>query len=123
MYDLFDVVFGTYMTGKMAGISALQANTDQRVTGSAERLTALEHRYERMHVITVALWALLKEHTGLTDADLKRFVADVEASEAQNRGAAGTMTCPKCSRVIRKSASKCVWCGAPVTTGNAFEGA
>ncbi|MBS0380771.1 MAG: hypothetical protein JSS29_20010 [Proteobacteria bacterium] len=122
MYDLFDVVFGTYVSSKVAGISALQASTDQRLTSSTERLTALEHKYERMHIVMVALWGLLKEHTSLTDADLKRFVANVEASEAQNRGAAGTMACPHCSRTVRKSATRCPWCGGAITTGDAFQG-
>ena len=122
MYDVFDVMFGTYVAEKISGLSTLQANTDGRLTSSTDRLTALEHRYERMHIITVALWALLKERTGLTDGDLKRFVANVEASEAKSRGATGTMTCPKCSRIIRKSATRCVWCGASITDGDAFQG-
>ncbi len=122
MYDLFDVLFAQYAAAKISGLTALQANTDQRLTSSTDRLTALEHKYERMHIVTVALWALLKERTGLTDSDLKRLVGSVEASEANAHGAAGTTACPKCSRVIRKSAMRCVWCGAAVTTGNAFHG-
>jgi len=122
MYDLFEVLFGGYVVKEITGLTALQADTDHRVTSSTDRLTALEHRYERMHIVTVALWALLKEHTSLTDADLKRFVAKVETSESTGRGTAGTMKCPKCSRVIRKSATRCVWCGAAITSGDAFHG-
>ena len=122
MPDLFDVLFASYVQGEVAGVSALQANADQRLTGTAERLAALEHRYERMHLVTVALWALLKEHTGLTDGDLKRFLHDVEAAESKSRGASGVMPCERCSRILRKTATRCTWCGAPVTTGNAFQG-
>ncbi len=122
MYDLFDVVFGTYLSGKVAGISSLQANTDQRLTQSTDRLAALEQKYEKMHIVTVALWGLLKEHTSLTDDDLKRFVANVEATEAQNRGASGAMPCPHCSRIVRKSATRCPWCGNAITSGDAFQG-
>jgi len=118
--DLFDIALGGALQSGIASVSALQANTDQRLTSTAERLAALEHRYERMQLIMLALWSLLKEHTGLTDSDLKRFMHDAEASNA-SRGSA-VMTCEQCHRIIRKSATRCVWCGAAVNTGNAFQG-
>ncbi len=120
--DLMDLLFDTYAVGKISGLGALQANTDHRVTASTDRLAALEYRYERLHVVTVALWSLLKEHTGLMDADLKRFVASVEASESKPHGAPGTMKCGKCGRIIRQSATRCVYCGSAVTSGDAFQG-
>ena len=122
MLDLFDVLFAGYFQSKTSGLTALQSSSDQRITGATDRLAALEYRYERMHVVTVALWALLKEHTGLTDADLKRFVQQVEEAESKNRGGSATMTCEKCHRVNRKSATRCIWCGATITTGDAFQG-
>jgi hypothetical protein len=115
--DLFDPVLGG---SQIAGLTGLQANTDQRLTSTTERLTALEHRYERMQLVMLALWSLLKEHTGLTDADLKRFLHNAEAT-ANSPGAA-IMTCEHCHRIIRKSATRCIWCGAAVNTGNAFQG-
>jgi hypothetical protein len=89
--DLFDVLFASYLQSKTSGLTALQSSSDQRITGATDRLAALEYRYERMHVVTVALWALLKEHTGLTDADLKRFVQQVEEAESKNRGGSATI--------------------------------
>ncbi len=118
--DLFDIALGGALQSGIAGISALQANTDQRLTGTTERIASLEQRYERMQLVMLALWSLLKEHTGLTDADLKRFMHDAEASRASTGSA--VMTCEKCHRIIRKSATRCVWCGAAVTSGNAFQG-
>ena len=122
MPDLFDVLFASYFQSKTSDLTALQANSDQRITGTTDRLAALEYRYERMHVVAVALWALLKEHTGLTDGDLKRFVQQIEESESKNREASATMACEKCHRVNRKSATRCIWCGATIATGDAFQG-
>ena len=120
--DLFDVALGGALESQISGLSGLQANTDQRLTNTAERLAALEHRYERMQLIMLGLWSLLKEHTGLTDADLKRFMHSAEASSAKSPQGAAIMTCEHCHRIIRKSATRCVWCGAAVNTGNAFQG-
>lgn len=122
MYDFIDGVFGSFSQAKIAGLSSLQANTDQRLTGTADRLSALEYRYERMHIVMVALWGLLKEHNGLTDEDLKRLVQAVEVSESKAGPSAGAMPCPHCSRMVRKSASRCPWCGSAITSGDAFQG-
>jgi hypothetical protein len=119
--DLFDVALGGALGTQLANLTGLQANTDQRLTSTTDRVTALEHRYERMQLVMLALWSLLKEHTGLTDADLKRFIHNAEASGANSPGVA-IMTCDSCHRIIRKSATRCIWCGAAVNTGNAFQG-
>jgi hypothetical protein len=100
MPDMFDILFAGYVQSEIGSASALQANTDQRLTSTADRLAELEHRYERMHIVTVGLWALLKEHTGLTDSDLKRFVREVETAESKARATSGVMPCERCSRIL-----------------------
>jgi hypothetical protein len=120
--DLLDLLFDTYAVNKISGVSALQAHTDHRLTESTDRLATLELRYERLHVVTVALWSLLKEHTGLTDGDLKKFVTQVEESDTRAHGAPGTMKCEKCGRIIKQSATRCIYCGSAVSKGNAFQG-
>jgi hypothetical protein len=122
VYDFLDGMFGSFTQAKIAGLSSLQANTDQRLTGTADRLTSLEYRYERMHIVMAALWGLLKERAGLTDEELKKFVLAVEVSESKAGASAGAMPCPHCSRMVRKSASRCPWCGTAITSGDAFEG-
>jgi hypothetical protein len=58
-------------------LTSLQASSDQRITGTTDRLAALEYRYERMHVVTVALWALFE---GAYGADGRRPEAFRSAS-------------------------------------------
>ena len=36
--------------------------------------------YERMQLVMVAMWAVLKERTGITDSDLKKFMREADAS-------------------------------------------
>lgn len=78
-----------------------------------------------MRLITMALWQLLKSHTGLTDADLKAYIEKVDLSDGKLDGKlgrkSGAMDCPKCARRILKSAVVCPWCSTRLQTGNAFE--
>jgi hypothetical protein len=118
MIDFIDI-FDVYQQGKIAGLGSLQADTDRRVTGTGDKLRDLEQRYERN-----ALWQLLKAHTGLTDADLKKYIEKVDLSDGVRDGKVtrtkGAMDCPHCSRRVLKSATVCAWCGGKLTSGDPF---
>jgi hypothetical protein len=123
MIDFIDI-FDVYQQGKITGLGSLQADTDRRVTNTGDKLRELEQRYERMNLVTNALWQLLKAHTELTDADLKKYVEKIDLSDgvkdgkvARNKGA---MDCPKCSRRVLKSATVCAWRGEKLTSGDPF---
>jgi hypothetical protein len=123
MIDFIDI-FDVYQQGKIAGLGSLQADTDRRVTNTGDKLRDLEQRYERMSLVTNALWQLLKAHTGLTDADLKKYIEKVDLADgvgdgkiARNKSA---IDCPHCSRRVLKSATVCAWCGGKLTSGDPF---
>jgi hypothetical protein len=113
-----------YQQGKIGGLESLQAETNRRVTNAGDKLRELEQRYERMNLVTNALWQLLKAHTGLTDADLKKYVEKVDLSDGVRDGkvsrSKGAMDCPHCSRRVLTSATVCAWCGGELTSGDAF---
>jgi hypothetical protein len=119
MIDFIDI-FDAYQTG----VESLQADTDRRVTNTADKLRDLERRYERMSLVTNALWQLLKAHTGLTDADLKQYIEKVDLADGVRDGrvtrSKGAMDCPHCSRRVLKSATVCAWCGEKLPSGDPF---
>jgi hypothetical protein len=102
-----------------------QADSDRRVATTADKLRELEQRYERMSLVTNALWQLLKAHTGLTDADLKRYIEKVDLTDGVSDGKASrntrAMDCPHCSRRVLKSATTCAWCGGKLKSGDPFQ--
>ena len=125
MIDLIDL-FDVYQHGKINEIGALQADSNRRLTSADERLREMEKRYERMRLITTALWELLKSHTGLTDSDLKQYIEKVDLADGKLDGKidrkGGAMDCPSCSRRILKAAVVCPWCSKKLQAGNAFAG-
>ena len=130
--DLFDIYVAqgdiadrVVQGGKIGELGELQVDSNRRLTATSDRLRELEQRYERMQLITAALWQLLKSHTGLTDADLKQYVEKVDLADgkldgkiSRNRGA---MDCPNCLRRILKSAVVCPWCSKRLKSGDPFE--
>jgi len=126
--DLFDIcqtAVDVHQSGKVDRVAALEADSFRRLTGTQDRLQELEHRYERMKLVTAALWQLLKAHTGLTDADLKQYIEKVDLADGKLDGKiarkGGAMDCPHCSRRILKTAVVCPWCSKRLKTGDAFE--
>lgn len=124
MIDLIDI-FDIYQHGKIGGLGALQVDTDRRVTNATDKLRDMEQRYERMSLVTNALWQLLKSHTGLTDADLKKYIEKIDLADGVRDGKItrnkGAMDCPHCSRRILKSATVCAWCGNKLGSGDPFQ--
>jgi hypothetical protein len=123
MLDLLDI-FDVYQHGQITQLGAEQADSNRRITDTGERLKDLETRHERMRLVMAALWQLLKSHTGMTDADLKKYIETVDLSDGKRDGklarASGAMDCPECSRRILKSATVCVWCSSKLKVGDAF---
>lgn len=123
MIDFLDI-FDVYQQGKISGIGALQVESDRRITNTGDKLRDLEQRYERMSLVTNALWQLLKAHTGLTDSDLKKYIEKVDLADGVRDGkisrSKGAMDCPHCSRRVLKSATVCAWCGGKLTSGDPF---
>jgi hypothetical protein len=102
----------------------LLPESNRRITDTNERLKDLEKRHERMHLVTAALWQLLKAHTGLTDEALKQYIEKVDLADGKldgkitKKGAA--IDCPNCSRRILKSAVVCPWCTKRLKSGDPF---
>jgi formate-dependent nitrite reductase cytochrome c552 subunit len=128
LLDLFDLPPGPvdiYQSNKIDKVAALEADSFRRLTHTQDRVRDLEQRYERMRLVTAALWQLLKAHTGLTDADLKQYIEKVDLADGKLDGKiarkGGAMDCPHCTRRILKTAVVCPWCSKRLATGDAFE--
>jgi len=129
LFDLYteqaDLAARVVQNENLGELSALQANTHRRLVDTGDRLRDLEQRYERMRLVTAALWQLLKDHTGLTDADLKKYIEKVDLSDGKLDGKisrrAGAIDCPHCGRRTLKTAVVCPWCSKRLSVGDPFE--
>ena len=86
----------------------------------AGQFAALQQRVDTLELACAALWKLLKEHNGLTDEQLQAMIHEVDAADGTADGKVTVQggVCPHCGqRVLSRTAGKCLWCGAPLTTG------
>lgn len=126
MQDLFNWVFDWHQQERIRGVELSQAESRARLTGLGDESLSLEVRYERLRLVTAAIWKLLKDHTGLTEADLRRCVMELDGLDGSVDGKVdrkkGVINCPSCERRILRSSLVCVYCGTKNTQGDSFHG-
>jgi len=79
---------------------------------------------ERLYMVTQAMWELMSERLGLTDADLNAKVREIDLRDGRLDGQDATQTrmriCGKCGRNILVGQQQCSWCGTPLDGGAFF---
>lgn len=108
----------------MGGLGGLQVQRDTATSSRAirsetmvmsaqEDIKELRHQVERLTLLNQALWELIREKAGLTDADLERMAEEVDLRDGKADGKMGgnAFTCPTCARVSNAKHYKCLYCG------------
>ncbi|MEM6554162.1 MAG: hypothetical protein AAF750_18750 [Planctomycetota bacterium] len=102
--------------------SASSARSEARSAASSAR--DMEQRLERLLLVNVALWSLLQEKTGLTEADLMERVKLLDEMDGKADGKASgpkVAPCRACGRPVPARRDKCPYCGAAKRRGSAFD--
>jgi hypothetical protein len=82
-----------------------------------EEVADLHRRLDKQAVLLRALFALLGERLGLTEAELLDRFRQVEAE----RAGMPAKKCSQCGRAVSLRFHRCVYCGAPCEVESAFE--
>lgn len=97
-------------TGEMAQRAASQVRTQNE---------AMQIDIEKLFMITEALWMIVQQEHGYTEADLTRLIQDIDLRDGRLDGkvakAAANPECPQCGRTLIGKRPICLYCGAAVT--------
>lgn len=82
---------------------------------------ALRDQVERLCMLNQAMWELVSEKLGLTDADLEKKAVEVDLRDGKLDGkmTAHPVRCPQCGRVSNSRHKKCMYCNMEFE-GSAF---
>lgn len=83
----------------------------------------LEAKIDGLALVCQALWELVRQETGLQDADIAKKVAEVDLRDGKRDGRimAKPVSCAKCGRPTPTRQRTCIFCGAPVEQGHIVE--
>ena len=82
-----------------------------------EAVADLQRRLEKQAVLVRALFALLSEKQGLTEAEL----LDRFRWVLRERASAPAKKCPDCGRAVHQRTHRCLYCGRACEVQSAFE--
>ena len=93
------------------GESVSRAATDGRAQNEF-----IQCDVEKLFMITEALWTILKEKHGCTDAELVQRVQEIDLRDGKLDGKVAKVKpdCPKCGRKLMGKRPVCLYCGAEV---------
>jgi hypothetical protein len=83
----------------------------------------LDQRVDQMVLVVQAMWTLLQEKVGLTDAELLARVTELDTHDGATDGRVTRppVKCAKCGAGVARKFNRCLFCGEPYTAGNAFD--
>ncbi len=91
-----------------------------RTSDLKNELRELEQKHEQLKLVTLAFWSLLRDHTGLMESDLKKYVDNIDLMDGKKDGKKALSkeksNCSSCKRIILSSALVCVYCGTQNAT-------
>lgn len=80
------------------------------------RINSLERDHERLKLITMALWDILTERLGVSEAELRQRILEMDRLDGREDGRLKLRepprNCRDCGRPMLRSASACPYCGA-----------
>ncbi len=105
--------------------SGADASAARSAARSAQtELRHIDDRLSRLTLVNLALWSLLQDKTGLTEADLLAHVKLLDEMDGKADGKAQgpkVMPCGSCGRPMKTRVNKCPYCGKPRRVASAFD--
>ncbi len=86
----------------------------EKATSAESQLS--RNQFERLMLITEALWEILKEEHNYTDEILieKLRIIDLKDGREDGRVLLPPSKCSHCNKTLEKGADVCIYCGSPV---------
>ena len=114
-------VFNTLNNYEQSAMS--RTLVDSAHCGSDFKLEQLQERVDKLNLVCLAMWELIREKTNLTEDDLTTRVAMIDARDgvADGKVTRRTQPCPKCQRPMSAEHRKCLYCGFAKPVETAFD--
>ena len=100
------------------GISSMRGamrTQSQRIGENELAAVKMRQDIEKLYLLVEALWAVLKQATGLKDDDLADLVQQIDLEDGKLDGcnAENTVarTCANCGKTLLRGQTRCAYCG------------
>ncbi len=118
------MLWEAYQQTKIAGAERTAERAMSKADRYADDIAGLQRHVERLSLACQAMWELLRDSSGLTEADIEAKILEIDARDGRVDGKIATqvLDCPSCGKATNSRRSCCVICGAPLRRQHQFEG-
>jgi hypothetical protein len=90
------------------------ARASKQADSTRREMEGVEARLDKLTLVCEAMWQLLRDKTGLSDAELVEQISQLDAADGKmdGMGQRAPVDCPSCGRTISARHVKCMYCGA-----------
>ena len=108
--------FDAYTLNRSAQAVSDASDAKNSAARNESRLDGLERRADRMALACQALWEILRETTGMRDAQIIERMKAIDLRDGREDGKIGSqvLSCPSCGRHVNSQNASCVYCGAKI---------
>jgi hypothetical protein len=111
------------MTIDVSGFSSNSESVElaaarSRLTDLRDEVADLQRKLDRQATLLQAMFTLISEKLGLTEADLLAAFQDTELKRGEHMP---TVLCKECARPVNLRHNRCLYCGAVRQVKSAFE--
>lgn len=117
--DLFDIYQQGQISRTRRQVSTDASHNDQRFRAQSNEIDLLEERIDRLTLLNEAMWRLLSEHLGFTDAHLEAKIHELDNADGNvdGRRTARPTRCGNCDSMVHPKHRICQYCGAEAPDG------
>ena len=121
---MLDLLFDLYQQRRINDVEDTAQESGRKATDFQERVRILEDSIARLALVNAAMWSLLKDRTGLTDAALQNRVREIDLRDGVEDGkfTQSVQTCQKCGRTMAPRHKRCLYCGGERLASSPFQG-
>lgn len=117
-----DLFWELHQNHRIADARSAGRRGEQKAEDAIHLLHRLSDRVDRLTLINMALWSLLKERTGLSEEDLAQRIQEIDLADGQLDGKVRVQIqmCPHCQRTLSQKHNRCLFCGYEPEQKDAF---
>ena len=119
---MIDILWDVHQQGRINQTGDEVERLQRKSRGAEDRIRELEFTLHRMALASQAMWELVRETTGITEAQLLARMTEIDLRDGQKDGRMSpqVLTCPQCQRPVSSKIPRCMYCGTDVPRQHVF---
>lgn len=117
------LLWGLHQSRQASTAQSEAARATSRAAAADRNLETLIDRLDKLTLVNMAVWSLVREQLELTEEQLAERVREIDLADGVEDGKVTSQVakCPQCGRVMSPRHKKCIYCGAAKLNITAFD--